>query len=249
MKVCAAPGCSRTLHCRGYCSKHYRRLFLYGDPINGKYSRPDSSYVNARGYRQVKRLGHPVAFASGWALEHRVVAWDTFGPFPLDHHVHHINHDKLDNRPENLVVLTADRHSAEHRRVDRDEAVRLYQCGLSTIMVGEALRINPATVSRILAAAGVPARRTPPNKVQVDPVELTRLHALPGATAPRVAEALGVSIAAVRRAMREAGLPSFRVGRPVLTFEAHDNPERSYALGLLVRRHSAEGRALAEVTG
>lgn len=32
--------------------------------------------------------------------------------------------------------------------------------------------------------------------------------------------------------------------------DVHHNPERSYALGLLVRRHSAEGRALlAEVSG
>lgn len=32
-------------------------------------------------------------------------------------HVHHINHDKLDNRPENLVVLSPKEHASYHANV------------------------------------------------------------------------------------------------------------------------------------
>lgn len=46
--------------------------------------------------------------------EHRVVMERVLGrPLETWEHVHHINHNKLDNRPENLQVLTA----LEHRRL------------------------------------------------------------------------------------------------------------------------------------
>jgi hypothetical protein len=46
--------------------------------------------------------------------EHRVVMERQLGrPLLRTEHVHHLNHDKTDNRPENLVVLSA----AEHARI------------------------------------------------------------------------------------------------------------------------------------
>jgi hypothetical protein len=48
-------------------------------------------------------------------LEHRVVIEEMIGrPLRSDEIVHHKNHDRTDNRPENLVVMTRAEHLIEH---------------------------------------------------------------------------------------------------------------------------------------
>jgi len=46
--------------------------------------------------------------------EHRVVWEDANGPIPPGHHVHHRNGNKLDNRLENLELLTHGDHIRLH---------------------------------------------------------------------------------------------------------------------------------------
>lgn len=62
----------------------------------------------SRRYRQLKRDGrHP--------LEHRLVMAEVLGrPLRADELVHHIDHNKLNNDPANLVVMTASEHSRHH---------------------------------------------------------------------------------------------------------------------------------------
>lgn len=50
---------------------------------------------------------------------HRVVWEDAHGPVPDGHHIHHANHDRGDNRLENLVCLPHSEHSSHHIRDTR----------------------------------------------------------------------------------------------------------------------------------
>ena len=51
---------------------------------------------------------------SGGVFMHRAVWERANGPIPDGHHVHHRNHDRSDNRLENLELLSASAHSLHH---------------------------------------------------------------------------------------------------------------------------------------
>jgi hypothetical protein len=62
---------------------------------------------NSSGYRQYNS-------GDGWAYTHRTVAEKAYGEIPDGYQVHHINSNKLDNRPENLQVLSREQHRQIH---------------------------------------------------------------------------------------------------------------------------------------
>ena len=69
------------------------------------------------GYWHVRAPHHPMAQRSGKARLHRLVAAEAAGRLlDPDEVVHHINEDKLDNQPENLLVCP---DNGEHRRLHR----------------------------------------------------------------------------------------------------------------------------------
>lgn len=69
------------------------------------------------GYVMVKAEGHPNAGASGYVMEHRLVMERSIGRLLLrSEHVHHINHDRSDNRIENLELMTHSQHMALHMK-------------------------------------------------------------------------------------------------------------------------------------
>lgn len=66
------------------------------------------------GYVRIWVPGHPTAKRDGYALEHRYVLYEAGIAIPPGYHVHHLNHDKTDNRLENLGVMKAGEHHRHH---------------------------------------------------------------------------------------------------------------------------------------
>lgn len=85
-----------------------------GLKLNDKYH--TGEIITHNGYRMVQApAGHPGADSKGYIREHRLVMGKKLGRhLSKDEVVHHINHDKLDNRPENLEVMDLGLHTSIH---------------------------------------------------------------------------------------------------------------------------------------
>jgi hypothetical protein len=75
--------------------------------------------ISSHGYVKLLMWGHPNADSSGYVYEHRVVAERKLGRFLNPHEVvHHIDGDKQNNSPDNIMVLgSAAEHQVFHRKM------------------------------------------------------------------------------------------------------------------------------------
>lgn len=129
-----------------YCSQkcHYEAKKEYmkgeGNHQYGIKGRDNASWksdtrISNYGYLLERAEDHPLADNHGFVFQHRLVAeqhlltsdnsFEINGRRYLkkEYHVHHKNFDRTDNRPENLVVMTASEHRSMHCKLnpmDRD---------------------------------------------------------------------------------------------------------------------------------
>jgi HNH endonuclease len=151
LKACAICGTKLQLNARTYCSKQCtivgRRkgsekpceqcgVSMWVEPYNSakrfcsvqcknegiKLKGPGAKVMRQDGYVQVYYPAHPDANSQGTILEHRLVAEQKYGRRILkSEHVHHLNHVRDDNRPENLEIV----HPGDHARESNAHGKRL----------------------------------------------------------------------------------------------------------------------------
>lgn len=72
---------------------------------------------HSSGYIMIYMPDHPMAKANhGYVMEHRLVMEESLGRYLTDGEiVHHINENKIDNRLENLELMTVSEHISHHK--------------------------------------------------------------------------------------------------------------------------------------
>jgi HNH endonuclease len=97
------------------------------------------------GYRYVSRAGKKIA-------QHRLIVEEREGrPLRSDELVHHVDHDRLNNAPENLVILSRSEHQRLHT-----VGIRNARWSPEEIQRAAALREAGMTLQEISLAIGRP---------------------------------------------------------------------------------------------
>jgi hypothetical protein len=98
---CTLEDCSKPYMAKGYCTMHYRRFRLYGDPHTKLQT---GVQTNKDGYTYIRVVPGNGKLGK-YKLEHRIVMEQHLGRELLTtEYVHHKNGNRKDNRIENLEL-------------------------------------------------------------------------------------------------------------------------------------------------
>ena len=113
---CGSPAPLATVTSRAKGTiKGYPMRYISGHNSKGM-KRGEGRYVNAHGYVLLYKPDHPRAHTmKGYVMEHRYLMEQQIGRYlRADEHVHHLNHDRSDNRLENLLIVDPVEHAQYH---------------------------------------------------------------------------------------------------------------------------------------
>ena len=128
MNVCKC-GCGEQIS--DYRTDGFPKYYVQGHNERGKkhsyivnkigkehYNWKGGQRINSTGYVVIRSVGHPRAISHGhYVSEHTLIMEKKIGRYLKDDEVvHHINHNKQDNRIENLQLMTKAEHTRLHRK-------------------------------------------------------------------------------------------------------------------------------------
>jgi len=111
---------------------------------------------DSNGYALIRMPEYPSAYLNGYIPEHRFIMETHLGRYLKPNEiVHHINRIKDDNRIENLICISRNKHRTIHNNEDKkyskkyevEKVLRLYKTGYSTRDIESILGIGKSTVS------------------------------------------------------------------------------------------------------
>jgi hypothetical protein len=113
MSTCTVIACNGRVLARGLCSRHYQKWRTRGDPLIGASRAPNGAgYINGQGYHRRREGGVEKP-------EHVRIAEKALGkPLPAGAVVHHVDENRANNAPTNLVICPdAAYHNLIHQRM------------------------------------------------------------------------------------------------------------------------------------
>jgi hypothetical protein len=110
-----------------YCSPKCRAQFRWDNTALEDRIKDKKRYQKD-GYVYLYMPDHPMSSGKGWVAEHRFVMSEVLGKtLKSGEFVHHVNGDRGDNRPENLVVMGMSDHNSHHKSLEAKERNRSEQ--------------------------------------------------------------------------------------------------------------------------
>lgn len=137
-RLCEVEDCDRKHTGRGYCDMHLERVKRHGDPGPAErlIAGPGEGNIGRNGYRVLNLKDHPLSGSQNKVYAHRVALLDSIGPgthpchwcqkpvtwdgtWPQDLDaltVDHLDGDRLNNDPTNLVPSCNECNTQRRRR-------------------------------------------------------------------------------------------------------------------------------------